>query len=69
MRLAVSTGDECPGGSAVFHNTCFSGPKSTGSFVASGHALPVRAAEPAPALLHIARAAGGMAVAVTVTVT
>lgn len=31
MRLRVRTGDECPGGSGVFHTTFFSGPNSVGS--------------------------------------
>ena len=31
MRLRVSTGDECPGGSVVFHTTFLSGPNSVGN--------------------------------------
>ena len=35
MWELVSTGDECPGGSAVFHFTFLVGPNSTGTLVAS----------------------------------
>src|SRR6185295_15574724 len=31
MRLGASTGEECPGGSVVFHTTFFEGPNSVGS--------------------------------------
>src|SRR5690349_10591056 len=41
MRVAVRTGDECPGGSAVFQRTCLSGPKSVGTPVASEMPSPL----------------------------
>src|SRR5689334_16400932 len=40
MCVAVSTGDECPCGTAVFHITFFSGPNSVGSPVVSATPLP-----------------------------
>jgi hypothetical protein len=40
MCVFVKTGEECPGGSAVFHFTFFSGPNSTGRFVALDTPVP-----------------------------
>jgi len=41
MRLRVSTGDECPGGSGVFQKTFFSGPNSVGSPVVIETPVPL----------------------------
>src|SRR5215510_5563633 len=41
MRVRASTGDEWPGGSEVFQTTFFSGPNSTGRFVAPETPVPL----------------------------
>ena len=39
--MFVNTGDECPGGSGVFHFTWLSGPNSTGRLVALETPVPL----------------------------
>src|SRR2546426_126928 len=69
IKSPVITGDECPGGTAVFHTTFFSGPNSDGSRVASPTPLPlgprncIQSAEKAFAANRAANRAANMAIA------
>ena len=41
IRVRVSTGDECPAGTAAFHTTFFAGPNSDGSPEVSAMPVPL----------------------------